>query len=285
MAHYHRSGALGGLAALALALMTAAAAAQSPADLLPKKYKDAGAINVGSVIDYPPYAWIDEATSKMRGLEIEVGQAVGEKLGIGWNFTNAKWEGLITGVASERYDVGSLATDLPERQKIVTFIGYTNTSHAVIILNANAEKYPTVEALCGHSIGALKGTTTATIAEEVAAECVQKGLPELKVSLYTSVPDVDLALQSGRDAAQIGSTEQSSYLILTGGQPWKVLRGNIKASPMGMYVSAGRRDLAEAIQAAMHELWKEGRLKEIAATYGLQDSIIEPGINLSTGGK
>ena len=282
MNSYHRSRAVCGLAVMALALTATAATAQSLSEKLPAKYREAGKVNVGSVIDYPPYAWIDEASGKMRGLEIDVGHAVGEKLGVTWSFTNAKWEGLITGVASERYDVGSLATDLPERQKIVTFVGYTNTSHAVIILNANAEKYPDVDALCGHSIGALKGTTTAVVAEEVAAECAQKGKPELRVNLYTSVPDVDLALQSGRDAAQVGSTEQSSFLILTGGQPWKVLRGNIKASPMGMYVAAGRRDLAEAIQAAMHELWAEGKLKQIAATYGLQDSIIEPGINLST---
>lgn len=274
---------LAGLALVAGLALSGGAVAQSAADMLPQKYRDAGVLNVGMVLDYPPYSWIDADRGNPTGLEVDVGLAIGEKLGIEWNIMNVKWEGLITGVGSERFDVGAGGTsDLAEREKVVTFVDYAATSEAVIVLKENAEMYPDMDALCGKSIGALKGTTTATVAEDLAKECADKGLDTLHVNLYTSVPDVDLALQSGRDAAQVGSTEQASFIMMTGGQDWHIVRAGIGATPMGPFVSVKRPDLAEAILAALQELRAEGKLTEIAAKYGLDGSIVDPMINMTT---
>lgn len=274
---------LAGLALVAGLALSGGAVAQSAADMLPQKYRDAGVLNVGMVLDYPPYSWIDADSGNPTGLEVDVGLAIGEKLGIEWNIMNVKWEGLITGVGSERFDVGAGGTsDLAEREKVVTFVDYAATSEAVIVLKENAEMYPDMDALCGKSIGALKGTTTATVAEDLAKECADKGLDTLHVNLYTSVPDVDLALQSGRDAAQVGSTEQASFIMMTGGQDWYIVRAGIGATPMGPFVSVKRPDLAEAILAALQELRAEGKLTEIAAKYGLDGSIVDPMINMTT---
>lgn len=274
---------IAGSAVLAGMLLTGTALGQSAAEVLPQKYRDAGVLNVGMVLDYPPYSWIDAETGEVTGLEVDVGLAIGEKLGIEWNIVNAKWEGLITGVGSERFDMGAGGTsDLEERQRIVTFVDYTTSSDAVIVLESNAERYPDVDSLCGNSIGALKGTTTATVAEGLAEQCAEKGLPQLHVNLYTSVPDADLALQSGRDVAQIGSNEQASFIIKMGEQPWKIIHTGANGTPMGPYVSVSRPDLAEAILVALQELHAEGALVEIATKYGLEGSLIAPGINLAT---
>ncbi|WP_029041141.1 transporter substrate-binding domain-containing protein [Cucumibacter marinus] len=274
---------LAGLTLVAGLSLSGVAVAQSAADMLPQKYRDAGVLNVGMVLDYPPYSWIDADSGNPTGLEVDVGLAIGEKLDIEWNIMSVKWEGLITGVGSERFDVGAGGTsDLEEREKVVTFIDYAATSEAVIVLAKNAEIYPDMDALCGKSIGALKGTTTATVAEDLAKECADKGLDTLHVNLYTSVPDADLALQSGRDAAQVGSTEQASFIMMTGGQDWHIVRAGIGATPMGPFVSVKRPDLAEAILAALKELRAEGKLTEIAAKYGLDGSIVDPMINMTT---
>lgn len=278
-----QAAAITGTAVMAAVLLTGTAWGQSAAEALPQKYRDAGTLNVGMVLDYPPYAWIDPETGETTGLEVDVGLAIGAKLGIEWNIVNAKWEGLITGVGSERFDVGAGGTsDLEERQRIVTFVDYTTSSDAVIVLENNAERFPDVDSICGHSVGALKGTTTATVAENLAEQCAERGLPSLHVNLYTSVPDADLALQSGRDAAQIGSNEQASFIIKMGEQPWKIIHTGTNGTPMGPYVSVSRPDLAEAILVALKELHDEGALFEIASKYGLEGSLIEPGINLAT---
>ena len=250
-------------------------------DLVPEAIKAKGEITVAMVLDYPPYSWIDESGA-VTGLEVDVMNAIAERLGIKANIVNAKWEGLITGVGAGRFDAGGGGTsDLFERQKIVTFADYATSSNAVIILAENKDKYKDLDALCGSSIGVLKGTDTATVGEALAKDCTDKGLGALVVNYYNSVPDADLALKSGRDAAQVGSTEQASFILSQGTQPWMILKPGVgAATPMGPYTSAQKPEMAHAFVAALKELKADGTLEKIAAKYGLAGSLMaEPQIN------
>lgn len=270
-------------AAALLGSLSVQAFAESPADLVPEAIKAKGEMTVAMVLDYPPYSWIDEQ-GNTTGLEVDVMLAIAEKLGVKANIVNAKWEGLITGVGAGRFDAGAGGTsDLVERQKIVTFADYATSSNAVIILAANKDKYADLDAICGASIGVLKGTDTAPTGEAIAQSCLDKGLPALTVNYYNSVPDADLALQSGRDAAQVGSTEQASFILSQGSQPWMLLVPGIGAKvPMGPYTSAEHPELAHAFLAALKELKAEGKLDEIAGKYGLAGSLMqEPILNAS----
>ncbi len=250
--------------------------AQSAKELLPEPYRSKGEITVAMVLDYPPYSWIDE-TGATTGLEVDVFNAMAEKFGIKANIVNAKWEGLITGVGAGRFDAGAGGTsDLLERQKIVTFADYATSSNAIIILAANKDKYADTEALCGSSIGVLKGTDTVKVGEVAAKECADKGKPELVINYYNSVPDADLALQSGRDAAEVVSTEQAAFILSKGTQPWMILKaGAGDKVPMGPYTSVNNPDLAKAFVAALTELKADGTLEKIATKYGLEGSLMD----------
>lgn len=269
------------LSAAIIAGTAVSASAESAKDLLPEPYKSKGEITVAMVLDYPPYSWIDEA-GKTTGLEVDVFNAVAEKLGIKANIVNAKWEGLITGVGGGRFDAGAGGTsDLLERQKLVTFADYATSSNAIIIQAANKDKYPDIDALCGGSIGVLKGTDTVKVGEFAVKNCADKGKPALTISYYSSVPDADLALKSGRDAAEVVSTEQAAFILSKGHQDWIILQAGVGDKvPMGPYTSVDKPELAKAFVAALTELKADGTLETIARKYGLEASLMDkPEIN------
>lgn len=269
------------LATTAFILVPALSAHADPVkDALPEKFRQAGILKVGEVSPYIPYIWKDEATGELTGFEVDVGRAIGERLGIKWDITETKWEGLITGVGAQRYDVGGAgASDIEERRSVVTFINFQLDSMAVVVLDKNKERFPTIDSLCGESIGTLKGTENVTIAREISDDCVTKKLPPLKLNMYTSIPDADLALRSGRDAAQTVQTSQANFVIRSGEQPWTIVQDGYKPSATGFYVSANSPDLANAIQLAAKDLYQSGKLQSLMAKYGLEGSTFEPMIN------
>ena len=108
------------LAAAALQLtLLAPAAAQSNLDAI----KAAGVLKIGTEGTYAPFTYHD-ASGKLVGFDVEIGEAIAEKLGVKAEFLEGKWDGLIAGLDAKRYDVVI-------NQVLVSF-GSPAVTHAVI---------------------------------------------------------------------------------------------------------------------------------------------------------
>ncbi|WP_300458080.1 transporter substrate-binding domain-containing protein [Desulfobacula sp.] len=257
--------------------------ATSPRDLLPEKIKKAGVIRVATPLDYAPYGWLDAGTIEARGFEVEVGQAIGKILGVEWNISDIKWEGLITGIGSGRHEVGAAGiSDRIKRQNNGNFVDFSTSSNAVVVETKNAEKFNGIDDLCGQTIGTCIGTSTVNVGHDLSDKCVARGKKPIQVKEYPTVPATDLAMKSGRVPAIIVSTEQSGWAISSGLQPWKMVASGYMSEPIGFLVTKTVPGLDKAILAAVNELYASGRLKQIADKYGLGQSITKPGLNLAT---
>src|SRR5512135_1791050 len=84
---------------------------------LPAAIASAGVVKVGSDIKYAPVEFFDTDGKTAIGLDPDIGKALGEKLGVRFEFTNAPFAGLIAAVQSRRFDiVMSAMSDNKERQ-------------------------------------------------------------------------------------------------------------------------------------------------------------------------
>ncbi|MEU0344441.1 transporter substrate-binding domain-containing protein, partial [Streptomyces bobili] len=96
---------------------TASTSAAPLADKLPKAIRDKGVIKVGSDIAYAPVEFKD-SSGKTAGIDPDVAAAMGEQLGVKFEFENATFDTLIGGLASKRYDIAmSAMTDTKDRQE------------------------------------------------------------------------------------------------------------------------------------------------------------------------
>lgn len=92
---------------------------------LPQSVKDKGSIQVGSDIAYAPMEYYDTDGKTVLGFDKELGDLLATELGVPLVFNNATFDGLITQLDSNRFDLAiSSMSDTVERQQKVDFVDY-----------------------------------------------------------------------------------------------------------------------------------------------------------------
>ncbi|MDW7674004.1 MAG: transporter substrate-binding domain-containing protein [Bacillota bacterium] len=82
---------------------------------------DAGEITFAMSGGYPPFNYYNES-NELTGFDVEIGEAVAERIGVAYTPVTTDWSGILEGLRSGRYDgiFGSMAIT-PERLEVVSF--------------------------------------------------------------------------------------------------------------------------------------------------------------------
>ncbi|MEZ3498586.1 ABC transporter substrate-binding protein [Pantoea sp. KPR_PJ] len=232
-----------------------------PADILQRGY-----IVAGTNPNTPPTTFYKEDNKTLAGREIDVMNAVGERLGVAvqWRDTGG-FDNIIPGLKTGRYDVAlSNINATPARLKQVDFVGYYNASRLGIISlkSANIAPFTTFDAVCGKEVGAGAGTTQITRLEEASKACTGAGKPPIKIAVFPDRPAGVQAVVSGRVPMFFGPYE---------GLTWQAklikpltLSGEISVNDAPVSVAFPKESpLAPAVQAALNSLIKDGSYQKI----------------------
>jgi polar amino acid transport system substrate-binding protein len=232
-----------------------------PADVLKRGY-----IVAGTNPNTPPTTFYKEDNKTLAGREIDIMNAVGERLGIQvqWRDTGG-FDNIIPGLKTGRYDVAlSNINATATRAKIIDFVSYYDASLLGIISrkDANVAPFKTLDAVCGKEVGAGSGTTQVTRLEEASKACEAAGKQPIKVSVFPDRPAGVQAVVSGRVPMFLGPYE---------GLLWqaKVIKpltvsGEITVNDAPVSVAFPKDSpLEPAVQAALNSLIKDGSYQKI----------------------
>src|SRR5438876_1954730 len=128
---------------------------------LPKAVRDSGVIKVGSDIEYPPVESYKEGTKQDEGLDVDIANAIGEKLGVRLQFVDdTDFAGIITALRAGRFDIiMSAMNDTADRRgKGVDFIDYFRAGTSIIAKKGNPQGLQTLDDLCGKTVAVQQGT-------------------------------------------------------------------------------------------------------------------------------
>jgi cyclohexadienyl dehydratase len=106
------------LSCLAVALiLTATSAHAEPASRLDDIVKR-GSLRVGTTGDYLPFTFLDKATQKFRGFDVDMAEALGKALGVRIEFVQTAWPQLMKDFEADKFDIamGGITITL-DRQK------------------------------------------------------------------------------------------------------------------------------------------------------------------------
>lgn len=282
------------LTSIGAAFLTTSVSLASAADLtrseniynsLPAHVKEAGVINAATASDYPPFEFLDEQ-NKLIGADLDISVALGTILGVKIVNNPTEFSNIMPGLQSKRYDIGvSSMGDYLKRQATVDFIDYYRGGTSFLI-KADGKAPEKLTDICGAKVGALKGTSSETQAEDSSKECVKQGLPAIQVSAYPTQNDAVLALTSGRvdsvsgdgatngySAQQVGGALKNVGFTVYGDRPY-----------YGIAVPKGS-PLYQPLFDAMAVLMESGKYKEIMTKWGITDGGIDkPLKNQATAG-
>ncbi|MGW6415952.1 ABC transporter substrate-binding protein [Streptomyces sp. NPDC055055] len=253
-------------------------------DLLPEKIKKAGEVRVATDVPYPPFEmFLKEGEPALTGLDYDLGQAIGAKLGVRFRFTPQKFDGIVPAIQAGKFDAAmSAITDNKERQKVVDFVDYSQSGSGILVAEGNPAKVTTLDDLCGRKAAVQTATNQLDLLKEHQAVCTKAGKGRIDIQTFPKDSDAQLALRSGKVVAQVLTKPAAGWVAKTadGGKTFDLAEdpaapGGYNASPNGIAVSKDLPQLTDAIQQALQALIDDGNLVHIFNKYGVASIAIK----------
>ena len=211
---------------------------------------------------YAPFSYHDDS-DKLVGFDVEVAQAIAEKLGVEAKFTETKWDGIIAGLDAKKYDaISNQVSITEERQEKYLFSTPYTYSYGAVVVNGDNTDINSFEDLKDKDVALTVTSNWAEVAESYGGKIVStSGFSE----------SIQLVIQGRADATV---NDNVTFLDFKANQPdanVKIVATSNEATESAILIRKDDSDLQEAINGALDQLRSEGKLAEISKKYFGED--------------
>ena len=222
-------------------------------------------LRVGSDVAYPPFEYFDTDGTTPIGVDMELAQALGDKLGCEVEIVNTGWDGIFAGLSKGDYDVViSAVTITSERLLDFDFSDpYIENWQSIVVMADGAVKPADPSELAGLRVGYQEDTTS----DIFLTDYIEKNGIEVNTFEYATVMNAYDDLAAGRlDAVVSDSTVATKYIAdAKYEQSWIQTEGEPEL--FGVCMPKGSTELQTAVNKALADIKADGTLDEIFNTY------------------
>ncbi|MGW4332290.1 ABC transporter substrate-binding protein [Rhodococcus koreensis] len=240
---------------------------------LPPSVRDAGKLNVATDATYPPMQFFDTDGKTMIGFEVDMGNALGELLGVKIDWTNLSAASIAPGIEGGRFDAAiTSAQDLPERREVMTFVDYFKIGSSLLVQAGNPKSVADLKSMCGRTLGVQAGT-----AQLMYLENHDSGCPADKSIQLRTFPTNDAAvtaLRAGQVDAVFSQDNANAYVVKQATGQFEMLDDSYDPTPVGIVVKKGS-PLTDVLHEAMSELVTTDAYSKIVEKWGLQKNVVD----------
>lgn len=220
--------------------------------------KSAGSLRIGTEGTYAPFTFHD-ASGALVGFDVEIGRAVAERLGVEAEFVEGKWDGLIAGLAADRYDaVINQVGITDERRARFDFSQPYIVSKAVLIVQADNDEIVGFGDLSGKRAAQSLTSNYGNIAQAAGASLV--GTDGFDQS-------IQLVLTGRADATINDNLSYLDFKKQKPDAPVKIVATQDEASASGIIVQKGNPELVAEIDRALEAIRADGTYAAISEKY------------------
>lgn len=219
----------------------------------------AGVLTIGTEGTYRPFTYHDGGSGPLVGYDVEVAQAVAEKLGVKAKFEETQWDAIFAGLEAHRFDViANQVSITPERQAKYEFSEPYTVSTGVIVVKSSDNKIKSFADLKGVNVAQSLTSSWYTLAQQNGANIqavegwaqsialVQQG--RVEATLNDKLTWLDFKKQG--DASGL-----------------KVAAETTDSSKNAFAFAKGSGTLVKAVDKALDELRADGTLAKISDKY------------------
>lgn len=254
------------------------------AKLVPSDVAADGKIVVGSDASYAPNEFVDTDGTTIIGMDVDLGKAIGQKLGLQVEFQNSAFDGILPGIAAKKYELGmSSFTDNAEREKVVDMVTYFSAGTKMATVKGNPDGL-NIDDLCGKTIAVQRGTVQVDDLTARSEKCTAAGKPAINQQPFQAQTDVTLALTGKRAQGMLADSPVVDYAVAQTKGQLEVVGEAYDTAPYGIAVPKNSGDYAKAIQGAVQALMTDGTYKSILDKWSVSSgAITESKINGAAG--
>lgn len=245
--------------AVMMVLSMSACGQKEEADLL-STIQERGTVTVAMEGNWAPWTYEDE-NGTLTGFEVDIANAVAEKLGVKAEFVTGEWDGLLAGVQSGRYDLmcnGVGYSD--ERAQAYYYSDFYAFNRTALVVRGDNNDIKSLEDLAGKTT-----CNSANSTYQLTAEAYGATVKDVE-SLDGTIEE----LVAGRvDATLNAEVSINDYMKEKPEVDIKIVAFDPEIECVGMLMPFGESSatLQEAINKALAELRSEGKLAEISIKY------------------
>lgn len=243
---------------MAMTILVASVSSAETADLL-SQIKERGYIIIATEGDWAPWTYHDES-NQLVGLDVEIGTAIAERLGVEARFEETNWDSILQGVDSGRFDLACNGVGYTEtRAEKYSFSTPYVYTHKVLVVRKDNEEIKSFEDLKGKKTANTASSTYAAIAEEYGATVT--GVDALADTLQ-------LVLQRRVDATINSQVTINDYMIAHPEAEIKVVdEGPGEPVAIPVRKADDTATLIAAINEALDAMRADGTLAAISIKY------------------
>ncbi|HEX5990037.1 MAG TPA: basic amino acid ABC transporter substrate-binding protein [Solirubrobacterales bacterium] len=209
-------------------------------------------LSVGSDIPYPPFE--QGKPGEYTGFDIELMEAIGEKIGRTPEFKDTSFETIFRDVAQGKFDaVISAATITEEREEAVDFSNPYYLSEQAVLVKEGSD-IGSLEELDGKTVAVQQGTTGQELAKDELGNSEIRPFPE--------GPDAVNALKAGTvEAVIIDAPVAQNAVEKSGGV--EIAEKVPTEEEYGIAVAQGETELLDEINKGLEEVLADGTYTKI----------------------
>jgi polar amino acid transport system substrate-binding protein len=225
-----------------------------------------GTLTVYTNAEFEPFEYLDG--DEIVGFDVDLANAIGEKLGLQVEILNRNFDTIIPAVAGGKgCDVGiaGISSDDPERMKMVDFSdAYYTDDQAIAVMKGGTVTSENVDSELnkeGVRIAVQSGTTGETHIEEY--------FPNAEAVAYTMTTECFAAMQAGQvdavctNLAVVESNIEGTY------SDAEIVKTVATGENYAIAISKDNPALTAAINEALAELKADGTIEQLLAKYEL----------------
>lgn len=245
------------LAALMICISFVACSSEKKSDDTNTDANSQETLTMATNAEFPPYEY--KEGDKVVGIDAEVAQAIADKLGMKLEIVDTKFDAIIPGVQSGKYDMGMAGmTVTPEREQSVAFSDSYATGIQSIIVNQGSDIKSVDDLSEKTKIGVQLGTTGDIYAkDDFGDEAVQE---------YDKGADAVQALIAGKiDCVIIDNEPAKSFVAANEGL--EILKTSYAEEDYAICFKKDNTELQTKVNDALKELIADGTLQKIVNKY------------------
>ncbi|WP_327024937.1 ABC transporter substrate-binding protein [Micromonospora sp. NBC_01739] len=241
---------------------------------VPDAIKADGVIKVGTDATYAPAEFLDTDGQTVIGFDVELFNAVAQKLGLKAEYESAPFDAILPGVQSGKYEIGvSSFTINAERLQSVNMVSYFSAGTQWATKAGNPAQVDPDNA-CGKKIAVQVGTVQLDDITARSKACTDAGKPEITIDQYQAQSDATAAVVSGKNDAMLADSPVGAYAVKQSNGQLEVLGDIYESAPYGYAVGKDQAAFAEVLKEAVQAVIADGSYKAALEKWGVEGGAI-----------
>lgn len=224
----------------------------------------AGELIAATNATIPPYQFVD-ATGKLLGMRIELGEEIAKRLGLKMTWINVGFETHIPGLQGARWDAsitGMFFT--PERAKILYLIPYEYQAISISVPKGNPLKVTSPKDLSGKRAAVEIGGYEYRQITRINEEQVKAGEKPIEIRTFSTFADAYQALRAGQVEAVV-SVDVTAKFYQDRGDFERAVSG-LAGSPATLAFRS--KDVASAVLKVLNDMRRDGSYDKLLDKWG-----------------